>query len=259
MSFQDAYDALVTRWNVPVDHLDLAGTHVLACGPADAPPMVLLAGHGATAPVWFRLAPHLAQTHRVYAPDLPGDAGFSTAPPPRTPSDVVTWLSTVVGDLTDPVLVGHSYGAWIALTYALQSPVSRLVLLDPTDCFTALSPTYVARALPLLIRPSERRHTAFLTWETQGLPLDPDWLHLSALAAVQPTTKPVRPHRPKPAALKTLPPTTVVIPDRTKAHNPQALAQAAQTAGATTTHIPQATHHSLPTLHTPALLTALLP
>ena len=61
MTFQDAYAALLDRWQVPVEQLDLAGTHVNACGPADAPPVVLLAGHGATSPVWFSVAPRLAE------------------------------------------------------------------------------------------------------------------------------------------------------------------------------------------------------
>jgi pimeloyl-ACP methyl ester carboxylesterase len=254
MSFQDAYHALVSRWNVPVDHLELAGTHVLACGPADAPPIVLLAGHGATAPVWFNVAPRLAARYRVYAPDLPGDAGLSTARPPRTVTDLMAWLGTVMDGLHEPVLVGHSYGGWTALTYALQAPVSRLVLLDPTNCFTGLKPSYVARALPMLLKPSEARHNSFLHWETQGLPLDPDWLHLTALAALQPTTNPVRPRRPK---LTTLPPTVVVVADRTKSHNPTHLAQRATTAGATVTHIPQATHHSIPLLHTDEIVAAI--
>ncbi|MDX2973651.1 alpha/beta fold hydrolase, partial [Kribbella solani] len=188
MSFEDAYAALLRRWEIPVEQLDIAGTHVNACGPVDGPPVVLLAGHGATAPVWFAVAPRLAERYRVYAPDLPGDAGLSTAPPPRTVTDLMTWLATVLHGLKDPWLVGHSYGAWIALTYALRSPVGRLTLIDPTDCFTGLKPTYVARALPMLLNPSEPRYKSFIQWEAQGLPIDPDWLNLSALATLRPTT-----------------------------------------------------------------------
>ncbi|GAA2790147.1 alpha/beta fold hydrolase [Kribbella solani] len=256
MSFEDAYAALLRRWEVPVEQLDIAGTHVNVCGPVDGPPVVLLAGHGATAPVWFAVAPRLAERYRVYAPDLPGDAGLSTAPPPRTVTDLMTWLATVLHGLKDPWLVGHSYGAWIALTYALRSPVGRLTLLDPTDCFTGLKPTYVARALPMLLKPSEPRYKSFIQWETQGLPIDPDWLNLSALATLRPTTRPVKPHRPH--TFKNLPPTTVVVADRSKAHNPQTLTQQAHTTGATVVHLPQATHHSLPALHANELIAALL-
>ncbi|WP_350277128.1 alpha/beta hydrolase [Kribbella sp. HUAS MG21] len=247
MGFQEAYDALLDRWGVPVEHLDLGGTHVNVCGPADGPPVVLLAGHGATAAVWFAVAPRLAQRYRVYAPDLPGDAGLSTAPPPRTVAELMTWLSGVLTPLQSPVLVGHSYGAWTALTYALQAPVARLVLVDPTDCFTGLRPGYVARALPMLLRPSERRYKSFIHWETQGLPVDPEWLHLAALGSVEPSSRPVRPQRPKQFAA--LPPTTVVVADRSKAHHPRELARRAEAVGATVVHIPEATHHSLPALH----------
>ncbi|MFG1907932.1 alpha/beta fold hydrolase [Kribbella sp. NPDC048928] len=255
MSFREAYDALLDRWGVPVEHLDLAGTHVNVCGPPDAPPAVLLAGHGATAAAWFAVAPRLADRYRVYAPDLPGDAGLSTAPPPRTVTDLMAWLSGVLKGLDEPLLVGHSYGAWVALTYALEAPVRKLALIDPTDCFTGLRPTYVARALPMLLRPSEARYRSFIRWETQGLPVDPAWLQAAALGSLEPTANPVKPRRP--ATFKNLPPTVVVVADRTKAHNPHQVATQAKSAGATVTHIPQATHHSLPALHTEELLAAL--
>ncbi|MFI7066914.1 alpha/beta fold hydrolase [Kribbella sp. NPDC050124] len=258
MSFQDAYDAVLERWGVPVEQLDLGGTHVNACGPVDAPPVVLLAGHGAASPVWFAVAPRLAEQHRVYALDLPGDAGRSTATAPRSVDELMTWLAAVLEGLERPMLVGHSYGAWVALTYTLQNPdrVSRLALLDPTDCFTGLRPSYIARALPLLLRPSPARYKSFLHWETQGLPLDPSWVELSALATLEPTTRPVRPRRP--SNLQDL--TTdlvVVVAGRSKTHDPDQLANRAAAAGATVVRIDDSTHHSLPALHADEVVKAL--
>jgi pimeloyl-ACP methyl ester carboxylesterase len=260
MTFQDAYDALLRRWGVPVEQLDLAGTHVNACGPADAPPLVLLAGHGATSPVWFTVAPRLAEQYRVYAFDLPGDAGRSTATPPRTVDDLMAWVSDVLDALgvRQAALCAHSYGTRIALTYAIRNPerVSRLALIDPTDCFAGLKPTYVARALPSLLRPSPARTESFLRWETQGLPVDPDWLHLAGLAAVEPTTRPVLPPRPDVQQLRTE--TLVVVADRSKAHNPDQVARRAAAAGATVVRIETATHHSLPALHADEVVAAVL-
>jgi pimeloyl-ACP methyl ester carboxylesterase len=189
MTFQDAYDALLDRWGVPVEQLDIAGTHVNACGRLDAPPLVLLAGHGATSPVWFTVAPKLADRYRVYALDLPGDAGRSTAAPPRSVDDLITWLTTVLDGLNIPqtTLCGHSYGAWIALTYSLAHPerVGRLALIDPTDCFTGLRVSYIARALPMLLRPSQRRYESFLRWRPMACRWtptgfgSPGWAHSS--------------------------------------------------------------------------------
>lgn len=252
MTFAEAYDALLDRWGVPVDQLMLGRTHVNACGPRDAPPLVLLAGHGATSPVWFSVAPRLAEHYRVYAIDLPGDAGRSAGPPPRTIDHLLTWLTGVLDALQAdrPQLVGHSYGAWLALTYTLAHPdrVERLALIDPTDCFTGLRPAYVARALPMLLRPSQARYESFLRWETQGLPVDPDWVRLAGLATLEPTARPVRPRRPSDLGRlqKDL---LVIVADRSKAHIPDVLADRADAAGAVVVRIEDATHHSLPALH----------
>jgi pimeloyl-ACP methyl ester carboxylesterase len=264
MTFQDAYDALLERWGVPVEQLDVGGTHVNACGPLDAPPVVLLAGHGATSPVWFSVAPRLAQDHRVYAIDLVGDAGRSTGTPPRTIDELMDWLTGVLDGLRvdRPLLVGHSYGAWIALTYTLRNParVGRLALIDPTDCFTGLRLPYIARALPSLLRPSRQRTLSFLRWETQGLPVDQQWLELAALAAEQPTAPVVRPKRPTDDQLRSLqPPPLVFVAARSKSHNPDHLIRRVTTLipSATVVRIADATHHSLPALHADELVKAL--
>lgn len=264
MGFDEAYDGLLARWGVPVDQLTIGGTHVNACGPLDGPPVLLLAGHGATSPVWFSVAPRLAEQHRVYAIDLIGDAGRSTGAPPRSVDDLLGWLTGVLDGLgaERPQVVGHSYGAWLALTYALAHPdrVERLALIDPTDCFTRLRGRYVARALPSLLRPSRQRTLSFLRWETQGLPVDQEWLELAALAAEQPRSPAVRPRRPSDDQLRRLrPPLLVITAGRTKTHDADHLDRRVTTLvpSATVVRIEDATHHSLPALHADELVKAL--
>ncbi|GAA1133597.1 alpha/beta fold hydrolase [Kribbella jejuensis] len=260
MSFQDTYDALLGRWNVPVEQLQLTDefgtTHVNACGPADGPPVVLLPGHGATSPVWFTVAPELAKDHRVYAVDLIVDAGRSTntGRTPKTPGDLHSWLTNVLDGLgiARTALCGHSYGSWLALTYAIAQPdrVDRLALIDPTDCYLGLRIPYVLRALPSLLRPSRARTRSLLRWETQGLPLDPQVLELAGLAAEQPSTPFVRPKRPTDDQLGSVAP-LVFVATRSKSHNATRLIQriAALSPGAIVVPLETATHHSLPSLH----------
>jgi len=270
MTFQDAYDALLARWEVPVEQLELTDefgtTHVNACGPADGPPVVLLPGHGATSPVWFAVAPRLAERHRVYAVDLICDAGRSTntGRKPKTPADLHTWLTNTLDGLglAQIALCGHSYGSWIALTYTLAHPdrIDRLALVDPTDSYLPLRLPYVLRALPSLLRPSQARTKSFLRWETQGLPVDPGWLDLAGLAAEQPATPFVRTRRPTDDQLRNLSPTPLVfIADHSKSQNPAKLTQRVTTLTPTATvvHLTTATHHSLPALHADEVVPAL--
>jgi pimeloyl-ACP methyl ester carboxylesterase len=270
MSFLGVYDEVLRRWAVEVEQVELTdefgSTHVNACGPADGPPVVLLAGHGATSPVWFAVAPRLAERYRVYAVDLIGDAGRSTnsGRKPKTAGDLHTWLTNVLDGLgvSRTALCGHSYGSWIALTYSLAHPerVDRLALIDPTDCFLGLRLPYVLRAVPSLLRPSRDRSIKFLRWETQGLPVDDQWLQLAGLAAKQPTTPFVRTKRPTDDQLRNLRPTPlVVVAGRSKSHDPDRLTQRvnALLPAATVVRVETATHHSLPALHAEETVPAL--
>jgi pimeloyl-ACP methyl ester carboxylesterase len=269
-AFFAAYDALFRRWGVPLEQFELTSefgtTHVTACGPAEAPPLVLLAGHGATSAVWFGVAPALAKTHRVYAVDLIGDAGRSVLSRPRftEQAELHTWFTSVLDGLqiTRTNLCGHSYGTWLSLTYALHAPdrVDRLALIDPTDCFIGLNPRYVARALPVLLRPTRARNASFLRWETQGVPLEPAWLELTDLATEFPKARPVRSRRPSAEQLRELQADLlVVVAGRSKSQDPPRLATRVQESapGATVVRIDQATHHSLPAAHTEELTAAL--
>ncbi|WUJ68714.1 alpha/beta fold hydrolase [Kribbella soli] len=269
MTFQDAYDALLTRWDVPVEQIELTDefgtTHVNACGPADGPPVVLLPGHGATSSVWFTVAPQLAEQYRVYAIDLIVDAGRSTntGRTPKTPDDLHLWLSGVLDGLRvdRAAFCGHSYGAWIALIYAIAHPerVDRLALLDPTDCYTGLRIPYILRALPGLLRPSRARSISFLRWETQGLPVDPQVLELAGLAAEQPSTPFVRTKRPTDDQLRAIAP-LVFVAGCSKSHDSARLTRRVTTLSpaATVVQLETATHHSLPSLHAEEVVAGLL-
>ncbi|MEV4368880.1 alpha/beta fold hydrolase [Nonomuraea sp. NPDC049637] len=262
--FFSAYDAVLERWPVPVEPIDLPSaygtTRVNACGPADGPPLVLLHGGGTTAAMWYANVAAFACRHRVYAVDRIGEPGRSVRGERRlrTVGDLLGWLDGVLDGLgiDGAAVCGHSYGGWIALTYALHAPrrVERLVLLDPTQCFGGFRPGYLARALPTLLRPTAARARAFLEWETGGAPADPAWLRLYGLAAEFPDTKVVTGKRPEPGSLRALTtPALVLVAGRGKAHSPHRVASAAARLlpGARTEVLPHLSHHAMP-WHDPA-------
>ncbi|SEO86976.1 Pimeloyl-ACP methyl ester carboxylesterase [Halogranum amylolyticum] len=102
----------------------------------DGPPVVLLHGGGwdAAALSWRETVPALAETHTVYAPDLPGYGGSDPLGETPTTSSygafVVDFLDAIGVDAA--ALVGLSLGGSVALDVALSRPerVSRLVLVD---------------------------------------------------------------------------------------------------------------------------------
>ncbi|GAA1241349.1 alpha/beta fold hydrolase [Kitasatospora nipponensis] len=259
--FLAAYDALLDRWPVPVERLDLPSeygtTRVLACGPPDGEPLVLLHGGGSTAAVWFANAADLSRTRRVYAVDRIGEAGRSLCGErrPRSVDALVDWLGGVLDDLDvgRADFCGHSYGGWLALTYALRAPdrVRRLALLDPTQCFAGYRPRYLLHALPLLLRPTARRARAFLRWETAGADLDPRWLDLYGRAAELPDAKPVVGRRPTAGQLRACTtPTLVLLAGESRAHDVGRVEAAARASLPLvgTAVLPGLTHHGMPYL-----------
>jgi pimeloyl-ACP methyl ester carboxylesterase len=114
-------------------------TFYLEAGPADAPPVILLHGLGATNASMLPLLPGLAETRRVLLPDLPG-FGASAAPNwAYSISELAGWLgefARAVG-AERPALVGNSLGGRVAIEAALARPGSfpALVLLCPSPAF----------------------------------------------------------------------------------------------------------------------------
>lgn len=257
--FARAYQAAVDRWPVPVasEHVPTryGSTHVLACGSPGAPPVLLLQESGTTAVAWRDVAGGLARGHRVIAVDPPGHPGLSSPgdQPPRTAAELARWLDEVLDGLAvrRAAIAGHSYGAWLALRYALHAPerVSRLVLLDPTDCFAPMSLRYRLRAIGVLARPADSRMRRFLAWETGGRPLSEAWLAVVTAGQDLGRAKIVLPRRPSRSELAGLkPPVLVIVAGQSRAHDPRRVARSARDRlpAASVVTLPQASHHSIP-------------
>ncbi|NUR67725.1 MAG: alpha/beta fold hydrolase [Streptomyces sp.] len=262
-AFQAAYDKVLAKWPAEREAVQVptpfGTTHVTVCGPAGAPPLVLLPGGGATSASWYAQAADLTRTRRVHAVDLIGDAGRSVPAAdrhPRTVADLAAWLDAVLDGLgiEETDLGGHSYGAFVVLHHALHARVPRrvrsLFLLDPTQCFAGYRPAYLLHALPMLLRPAPHRVRAFLEWETGGAPLDPDWLRLQEAAAGFPSVaKPVTGPRPSSDALRGLDvPVLLFVAANSRTHDTHKVtAKAAERLPRVeTVVVPGVSHHALP-------------
>jgi pimeloyl-ACP methyl ester carboxylesterase len=258
--FYERYDAVMARWPVPHTPVDLPGrfgtTHVNVCGAEDGFPVVLLPGGGATSAVWYAAVGALAPAHRVYAIDLPGDAGRSVADGERLKGEAawMAWLDETLDELGlgEFALGGHSLGAWLATRFAVHAPqrVSQLVLFDPTDCLSPTSLLFRLRAVPLLVLGGEKRKRSFHHWETGGRAVNPEFLALWAGRFGGPRNgSMVWPKRPPAAELAQLQmPVLVFAAAASKQNNGAFLARRAGEvlADARVVTVPDASHFMLP-------------
>jgi pimeloyl-ACP methyl ester carboxylesterase len=128
-------------------------TLVRTSGPVGGPPLVLLHGIGGSSLLWEPNIAALADRYRTHAVDAIYDFGLSVPTRlPRTPDDLVTWLDdllTGLDPIEPPVLVGLSYGGWVAARYALAWPhrIRALVAIAPAATVHRISRSWTLRAM----------------------------------------------------------------------------------------------------------------
>jgi pimeloyl-ACP methyl ester carboxylesterase len=155
------YDAALKNWPVPYASLEvpthLGPTHVIASGPADAPPLILLPSFAGSALAWRPNVEALSREQRVYAVDVIGQPGRSLATRRvRGRRACARWLAEVMDGLgiEKASFVGCSFGGFLAANQALLTPerVDRLVLIGPVGVFANMSPALGLRmrAQPVL-------------------------------------------------------------------------------------------------------------
>lgn len=162
------YRDLLARWPVAAIHHRLptsqGETFVLECGPAGAPPLVLLQGSGANAAMWRRDVAVFAERFRVLAVDVIGEPGFSApSRPPLRSEAYAAWLDDVLDGLRVPraAFAGVSLGGFLALDYATRRPsrVTAVTLVSASGIGRARR-SFLWKALPLLCLGSWGRRRA---------------------------------------------------------------------------------------------------
>ncbi|HEY3317099.1 MAG TPA: alpha/beta hydrolase [Coriobacteriia bacterium] len=134
------------------------GTRVHVVEDGEGPPVIAIHGaDGVALSFTETVMADVAGTHRLIVFDRPGH-GWS-ALPEGAEADVATNVAVIreaLGSLgvERPIVVGHSYGGLVALTWALEHPaeVRALVLLAPVAAFPWPAPAWVLRVadLPVL-------------------------------------------------------------------------------------------------------------
>ena len=116
-----------------LDHLTVAGTTIPLVHGGHGQPLLFLNGGDAfhKSEPWLNL---LAGSYRLYAPRHPGYGGAPPADHIRSVNELSLFYLELLEqcDLTDAILVGASFGAWVALETAVRScaRISSIVLID---------------------------------------------------------------------------------------------------------------------------------
>jgi pimeloyl-ACP methyl ester carboxylesterase len=141
--FMEIYDEKMTEWPVPYEDIyvdtQYGKVHVIASGPEDAPPMLLLHASGVSGWSWKANVEELNQYYRTYAIDLISDAGKSRftsmdhiMETGQDEADLYAEIADQLG-VEKAFVVGASEGGFIASHFAIHYPekVEKLVLLGP--------------------------------------------------------------------------------------------------------------------------------
>ena len=172
-AFLSVYDAALGLWPVPYAEIDLptrfGSTHVIVSGPESAPPLVLLHWERFNSTIWSPIIGELSQSYRTYAVDVIGDAGKSVVGPrTRSRPDLALWLHEVLQALNigETHLLGHSYGGFIAMNFALLYPtfVRRLALLAPLSCLARPNGSLTVRRMAPIWLPHHAVLEHYVRW-----------------------------------------------------------------------------------------------
>ena len=171
--YMAAYEATMQLWPVPYESMDIpsrfGSTHLVICGPKDAPPLVLLHCFFTSLTVWAYNIADLSRNYRVYVLDMMGQPSKSIPGQPiSNREEMAEWLTGILDALgikqTD--LVGYSYGGFAALNYAMRAPdrIKKLILISPAGGLVALWKQFYIRGMLSAALSSLSQYTTNVLW-----------------------------------------------------------------------------------------------
>lgn len=112
--------------------IELSGVKVNYTVSGHGPDMILMHGWGCQASTLQSIDKVAAETHTVYNIDFPGFGSSQEPPEVWGVEDYARMLREFIerNGITDPVLLGHSFGGRVAIVYASEYPVSKVILVD---------------------------------------------------------------------------------------------------------------------------------
>ena len=124
---ENAREQLLKGIPVAQRRVELAGVSTSVLEGGDGPPVVLLHGPVGHAGHWFRVLPALAKSHRVVAPDLPGQGDSELTGDALDADEVLVWLGELIEDTcpSPPTLVGFTLGGAVAARFAIAHGNAR--------------------------------------------------------------------------------------------------------------------------------------
>lgn len=146
----DLYDQKLEELNISWESMEVdtsfGHAHVIATGPQDAPPIILVHGSNGCAPIALETYPNLSEKFRVYAVDVPAQPNKSSETRPSMKDESYgIWMNEVIRALNieKVTMVGFSFGGLVILK-TLEQDVSKVKEVH------LAAPAYIANGNPLL-------------------------------------------------------------------------------------------------------------
>lgn len=225
MARRDPLEALSEHWYVH-DRYEVRAFEVESQVAGDVPSFVLIHGIGVSSKYFRPLAEQLSEHGRVFVFDLPGFGGVPQPERSLYIEGFAAVLRTALDalDVDNPVIIGHSMGAQVAVELCIQAPrysgsvvlvgpvvppesrAARTVLFDfvrsclherlpaamrSVQGYIKAAPSWIVTVFPAMLRyPIEHRikyvtgRVAILSGSEDSL-CTPDWVERLAAAAVK--------------------------------------------------------------------------
>jgi pimeloyl-ACP methyl ester carboxylesterase len=170
-----SYDQIMEFWPVEYEEYwvetTYGSTHIVVSGTEEDKPVFLLPGLFADATMWYANVERLSKKYRIYCLDQITYGGKSEPSNKKVEdvNDYAMWFSELIEyfDYNKVSVGGLSYGAWLALALAKESPekIATVIMLDPSETFIKMDGGIAWKGFwSFAFFPSRKKYKKFFDW-----------------------------------------------------------------------------------------------